>query len=728
MKNVSKVVTGDPFHNPQLTACFACGSHSQKRPTVYVHLTDQQMFARSAVDTSPFVNPFKDEPDRTFLMCTDCRSSSAGWTVICDVKRYGKRARAALQSWKRRVEKDVKTQSHFCHICRILELAGKVDQIPKTDEPKQIISVNLRLYEVLLRDVEYRELFCQDLSRRSEIEVQEARDILKAVAKTKFCSLHHNQSRHAANAAARVDPGTRGAIAGFCVFKDHGCFENSKSLRPLAMYKKETLEDTEAYLDAMDAVNTVSCGRLSLEDVTGKQVCANCRYVISKGITGVRPNFLINELKDSADRCLVDFVLFALDANNYTAEYCRVNEVSFRLANELKANIISSLPNVTTSRFLPVPEVVKLRAVLNDHAAHPSANICQKTIESRLCSVLAARNVHMYSLTRKFRCYATSDALADTVNGAISLSITNDTPLFPKERRRLVAFVSNRFIKLRENFRRGEWQLSKEIAAVPRRLWSSLILDMASNRQFASWKIRASSKGLHVDDMFPISNDASQLPREDIDNYSKCLLHKYSEDRIITRADFLLCLRAFRVLEQIVFSRSRVSIGPLMMTTSIAGIMESSASWTSTLHCQGIVVSYDTTEQFRKDLIAEREESCDGAFHNVDLNDRVVTVQLDNFDILPFNSVKAAGKRLPMVSGTATQSIVQTKRRKVDPSLHLVPSQIASNVELPSGWLDSSLVPSLRDRKSFVSSLHSESDERDLKRLVKERQACGAPQ
>ena len=146
-----------------------------------------------------------------------------------------------------------------------------------------------------------------------------------------------------------------------------------------------------------------------------------------------------------------------------------MNEVSFRLANELKAKIISPLPNVTISRFLPVPEVVKLRAVLNDHAAHPSANICQKTIESRLCSVLAARNVHMYSLTRKFRCYATSDALADTVNGAISLSITNDTPLFPKERRRLVAFVSNRFIKLRENFRRGEWQLSKEIAAVPRR-------------------------------------------------------------------------------------------------------------------------------------------------------------------------------------------------------------------------------------------------------------------
>ena len=161
--------------------------------------------------------------------------------------------------------------------------------------------------------MEYRELFCQDLSRRSGIEVQEARDILKAVAKTKFCSLHHNQSRHAANAAARVDPGTRGAIAGICVFKDHGCFENSKSLRPLAMYKKETLEDTEAYLDAMDAANTISGGRLSLEDVTGKQVCANCRYVISKGITGVRPNFLINELKDSADRCLVDCVLFALD-------------------------------------------------------------------------------------------------------------------------------------------------------------------------------------------------------------------------------------------------------------------------------------------------------------------------------------------------------------------------------------------------------------------------------
>lgn len=78
------------------------------------------------------------------------------------------------------------------------------------------------------------------------------------------------------------------------------------------------------------------------------------------------------------------------------------------------------------------------------------------------------------------------------------------------------------------------------------------------------------------------------------------------------------------------------------MTLSIAGILESTASWTSVLHSLGLVTAYDSTEPFRKRLIAEREESAQGGFQNMNLDDRVVTVQIDNFDIMPFHSVKAS--------------------------------------------------------------------------------------
>ena len=66
--------------------------------------------------------------------------------------------------------------------------------------------------------------------------------------------------------------------------------------------------------------------------------------------------------------------------------------------------------------------------------------------------------------------------------------------LSSKERRKLLGNVSARFLSRKDNYRRGVWSLSEEIGAVPSQLWASFILDMASNKQLASWKVVACAK------------------------------------------------------------------------------------------------------------------------------------------------------------------------------------------------------------------------------------------
>ena len=113
-----------------------------------------------------------------------------------------------------------------------------------------------------------------------------------------------------------------------------------------------------------------------------------------------------------------------------------------------------------------------------------------------------------------------------------------------------------------------------------------------------------------------------------------------------------------------VYSRSRACVGPLTSTLSTAAILECTASWRSVLHALGVVTSFESSDSFRKQLIREREGAERGAFETVKLDDKIVTVQIDNFDILPFHSVKASGKVLPMVSGTATQRILRSRKRR----------------------------------------------------------------
>lgn len=180
-------------------------------------------------------------------------------------------------------------------------------------------------------------------------------------------------------------------------------------------------------------------------------------------------------------------------------------------------------------------------------------------------------------------------------------------------------------------------------------------------------------------------------------------------------AELLVCLRALKVIEQVVSSRSRLCVGPLQTSTSIAVILECSPSWTSVLHSLGVLMSYGAIEDFKKGLISKHEEDENGAFQDVKVKDQIVTLQIDNFDIVPLQCNKAHGKKMPMISGTATQSIVQSRKPCTDVQRRNY-TQTGSPVAYK--WLDINDVPSLQNRSAFIELIHNEDDRRILNDFI----------
>lgn len=118
------------------------------------------------------------------------------------------------------------------------------------------------------------------------------------------------------------------------------------------------------------------------------------------------------------------------------------------------------------------------------------------------------------------------------------------------------------------------------------------------------------------------------------------------------------------------------------------------------------MTSYDTTDAIRKEHIAEREQAAQGAFEKVRLHDRVITVQIDNFEMLPHHSVKASGKGLSLISGTAAQSIVHNRK----PFHQQTQAQsVEQTIKSINTWLDPKQVFSTRS--AFISSFSSAEDQ-----------------
>ena len=425
---------------------------------------------------------------------------------------------------------------------------------------------------------------------------------------------------------------------------------------------------------------------------------------MSKGFLGTRPAVDSTHLLDVVDRFLADCLLNALYVSNTQSVFIFENEAASQEDQRLRKKVVAPFSNVPRSRFFPVREVFKSRLTLFEQNGSGSRNVCNKTIESRLGLVLSSKNVHLYSLSRKLRCYALDSALPDTVQSVIYLSSGDDVSILPKDRRVKFNEVCRQFVDDKDIYRSGKWFLPEQITAIPKQLWASVFLVMASNKQLASCKVAAYESGKTISELFPVCNDRERLPICDLDNFAHRSLHRSEYLQCIPRCDFVLCLRALELIEQIAFSRSRRAIGPLQMTLSIAGILETAASWTSVLHALVVVTSYDSTEKLRKRLVAEREQSCKGAFENVKLENRLTTVQMDNFHIHPLHSVKASGKTLPIVSGTVTQGVVQSIKR-IGVWQDTPPSTSRDPVALDA-WLDPKTV--LKSRTEFASSFYSD--------------------
>lgn len=119
-----------------------------------------------------------------------------------------------------------------------------------------------------------------------------------------------------------------------------------------------------------------------------------------------------------------------------------------------------------------------------------------------------------------------------------------------------------------------------------------------------------------------------------------------------------------------------------------------------------LFMSCNVTRTFGNGLFAECEQEEQSAFSDSSTENRVIAIQVGNFYILPFNSVKASGKSFTMVSGTATQSIIRAKTRR----------RFADG--MTDEWLHKDSVECRRDRKQFIAFLHSEENKSILQDFI----------
>jgi len=168
--------------------------------------------------------------------------------------------------------------------------------------------------------------------------VKDARFPLHVIPRSRFCWQHHNQSRNSSQLAALQDPSTGGTKGGSCVFRGHGCSGTNFTFRPLPRAARESLDDIEMYYEYDESISIHTAGTLAFEDVSGKQACAVCRYVIKKGAQGIKPNDDAALLSDVVDRFLVDVVLSALDGGGQPVRK-RGHESVMQVAQELKSRV-----------------------------------------------------------------------------------------------------------------------------------------------------------------------------------------------------------------------------------------------------------------------------------------------------------------------------------------------------------------------------------------------------
>lgn len=91
-----------------------------------------------------------------------------------------------------------------------------------------------------------------------------------------------------------------------------------------------------------------------------------------------------------------------------------------------------------------------------------------------------------------------------------------------------------------------------------------------------------------------------------------------------------------------------------------------------------------------------------------------MNVKIENFVIMPFNSVKASRKRLTMINGTATQSIIQMDKHEYGNISGGAKEHLDKTSKTAEHWLEVREVQCLQRRKEFILSWHSNTHEEAL--------------
>ena len=311
-------------------------------------------------------------------------------------------------------------------------------------------------------------------------------------------------------------------------------------------------------------------------------------------------------------------------------------------------------------RMLPFRAAVQCRSSLLDFFPLEYGSIDSRTLERRVSPILASKNIHLVKVSTKKRCYVVGGSFERIVSGFMSGDTEiKSTELNREERCRWLTEVGNSFIRKSKSYWEGTWSLNNEIAEIPRPLWHDMILQMASKRRRVLWRMNAAATGTAESDTFPLCNSEEVLPNP---SFEQCLSGSNSK---FNRADMLICLRALKILEQIIFSRTKSVPGPLTVCLSVAGIVELTPSFKSVENALGMTTSYCVTERYRLRLISEREKAARGAWEDVQFLDETVipSCQFDNWDILPLHAVKAEGKVMPKVNGSLLQSVARKRKR-----------------------------------------------------------------
>lgn len=304
-------------------------------------------------------------------------------------------------------------------------------------------------------------------------------------------------------------------------------------------------------------------------------------------------------MSDVIDRCLVRYIFSAL-AKDDKAESSGLNRIlpeqseHFGVVSVAATTLRnSSIEPIDGARILPFLSVVKCRGSIAVRAADKlSRHVHAKTVETRIRASLAAKNVHLVKESSKTQCYMVGDCMSSLLASSLKESIKmHKKGLTEKERRKLLDKVGNMFLRRKQKYWNGTWNLNEELSGyIPRMLWRDIIMQMASSGKLTSWHIAAIASKKRVADVFPESNQQDSLPQPSLED---CLSDPCTD---YYRSDMLLCVKALKRTEQIVFARTNSISGPLNVCMSVAGIVELSPSFRSVESALGLGLSYNRTE------------------------------------------------------------------------------------------------------------------------------------